>query len=76
MLKPTVIAIPVFALLIAIETYFSVSREENYDRKDVWTNIALGFGSVAFGVELGVLFRVDGPRHSGRSMPYGCSTGS
>src|SRR5919107_1348508 len=43
MLKPTVIAIPFFALLIAIETYFAVRNEKTYDRKDVWTNIALGF---------------------------------
>jgi sterol desaturase/sphingolipid hydroxylase (fatty acid hydroxylase superfamily) len=49
MLKPTVIAIPFFALLIAIETYLAVRKEETYDRKDVWTNIALGFGSVGFG---------------------------
>lgn len=49
MLKPTVIAIPFFALMIAFETYLSVRKEETYDRKDVWTNIALGFGSVAFG---------------------------
>ena len=48
-LKPTVIAIPFFAALIAIETYLSVRDEKTYDRKDVWTNIALGFGSVAFG---------------------------
>lgn len=54
MLKPTEIAIPVFALMIAIETYFAVRHEENYDRKDVWTNIALGFGSVAFGAIFGL----------------------
>ena len=50
MLKPTVIAIPIFALLIAVETFLAVRYEEKYDRKDVWTNIALGFGSVAFGL--------------------------
>lgn len=55
MLKPTVIAIPFFALLIALEIYLSVREEENYDRKDVWTNIALGFGSVAFGFVLGFI---------------------
>ncbi len=49
MLKPTIIAIPVFALLIAVETFLAVRYEEKYDRKDVWTNIGLGFGSVAFG---------------------------
>lgn len=54
MLKPTIIAIPFFALLIAIETYFAVRKEENYDRKDVWTNIILGFGSVAWGILFGL----------------------
>ncbi|HQU85743.1 MAG TPA: sterol desaturase family protein [Pyrinomonadaceae bacterium] len=55
MLKPTVLAIPFFALLIAVETYFSVRKEENYDKKDVWTNIALGFGSVFFGFIFGFI---------------------
>jgi alkylglycerol monooxygenase len=55
MLKPTVIAIPFFALLIAVEVFLSVRYEKNYDRKDVWTNIALGFGSVAFGFILGFI---------------------
>lgn len=54
MLKPTVIAIPIFALLIAIETFLSVRKEETYDRKDIWTNIALGFGSVAWGAIFGL----------------------
>ena len=49
MLNPVVIAIPFFALMIAIETFFSVRSEAGYDRKDIWTNIALGFGSVGFG---------------------------
>jgi sterol desaturase/sphingolipid hydroxylase (fatty acid hydroxylase superfamily) len=48
-LPPTVFAIPFFALMIAFETYFAVRKEESFDRKDVWTNIALGFGSVGFG---------------------------
>ncbi len=55
MLKPTVIAIPFFALLIAVEIFLSVRNEENYDRKDVWTNIALGFGSVVFGAFFAVI---------------------
>lgn len=50
MLTPTVIAIPVFALLIAVEAFFAVRQaREEYDGKDAWTNIALGFGSVLFG---------------------------
>jgi alkylglycerol monooxygenase len=48
-LKPTVIAIPVFALLIAVEAYYAARREDEYDGRDAWTNIALGFGSVLFG---------------------------
>ena len=55
MLNPVVIAVPFFALMIAIETYFSVRGEAGYDRKDIWTNIALGFGSVAFGFVFGFL---------------------
>ncbi|MGI8639866.1 MAG: sterol desaturase family protein [Pyrinomonadaceae bacterium] len=56
MLTPTVIAIPIFALLIAIEAWL-VKREtrENFDRKDTWTNIFLGFGSVAFGAVFGLI---------------------
>ncbi len=51
--KPTDIAIPLFALLIAIETILSVRYEANYDRKDIWTNIGLGFGSAFFGFVFG-----------------------
>ncbi|MCY7345216.1 MAG: sterol desaturase family protein [Pyrinomonadaceae bacterium] len=55
MLTPTVIAIPIFALLIAVEAYF-VAREnsENFDRRDTWTNIFLGFGSVVWGAFFGL----------------------
>lgn len=56
MLKPTEIAIPIFALLIAAEAYFAVRhRNEEYDRKDAWTNIALGFGSVVWGSLFGLV---------------------
>lgn len=56
MLKPTVIAIPFFALLIAVEVYFTVRHtQEEHDRKDTWTNIALGFGSVGFGFIFGFI---------------------
>ncbi len=55
MLKPTVIAIPIFALLIAIEAWLMIrENKENFDRRDVWTNIFLGFGSVAFGLVFGI----------------------
>lgn len=50
MLKPTVIAIPLFALLIAAEAFFAIRHaREEYDRKDAWTNIFIGFMSVVFG---------------------------
>lgn len=55
MLSPTVIAIPFFALLIAVEAFLAVRKEETYDRKDTWTNIALGFGSVIFGAGFGLI---------------------
>ncbi len=50
MIKPQTIAIPIFALLIALET-FAIIREnrELFDRKDTWNNIFIGFMSVAFG---------------------------
>ncbi len=55
MLKPTVIAIPFFALLIALEAYLVVRESrENFDRKDTWTNIFIGFASVAWGALFGL----------------------
>ncbi|MBX3243663.1 MAG: sterol desaturase family protein, partial [Acidobacteria bacterium] len=58
-LKPTVIAIPLFAVLIAVEAWFTVREDrEDYDRKDAWTNIFLGFGSVAFGALFGIFIGV------------------
>ena len=49
MLKPTEIAIPMFALLIAFEAFIASRKEDVRDKKDTWTNILLGFGSVLFG---------------------------
>lgn len=55
MLKPTIIAIPFFALLIAVEAYFAIRHaREEYDRKDAWTNIFIGFMSVVFGAIFGL----------------------
>ncbi len=56
MLTPTVIAIPVFALLIALEAWLVVrENRENFDRKDTWTNIFIGFASVAWGALFGLV---------------------
>jgi sterol desaturase/sphingolipid hydroxylase (fatty acid hydroxylase superfamily) len=55
MLKPQYISIPIFALLIAVEAWFLLRQnKEFFDRKDTWTNIALGFGSVGFGLIFGL----------------------
>jgi alkylglycerol monooxygenase len=55
-LKPTVIAIPFFALLIAAEALWSSfhAQGEYRDRKDTWNNIFLGFMSVVFGALFGL----------------------
>lgn len=50
MIKPQTIAIPLFALMIAIEVFAIIrANRESYDRKDTWTNILIGFVSVGFG---------------------------
>lgn len=55
MLNPTVIAIPIFAFLIALEALYSmVKGAGEYEKRDAWTNILLGFGSVAFNVLFGL----------------------
>ncbi len=56
MLRPTVIAIPVFAILIALEAFWATRRgsDEFSDRRDTWTNIFLGFMSVVFGALFGL----------------------
>src|SRR4051812_25412333 len=56
MLRPTVLAIPFFALLIALEALWAHRRKtEIYsDKRDTWTNIALGFGSVVWGALFGL----------------------
>ncbi len=56
MINPTVYAIPAFALLIGLEAWLD-RREEarDYNRKDALTNIAVGFGSVAWGALFGIV---------------------
>lgn len=59
MLKPTVIAIPIFALLIGLEAWYSHRRHANaYETRDAWTNIFVGFMSVAFGALFGIFVAV------------------
>ncbi|HEV7645741.1 MAG TPA: sterol desaturase family protein [Pyrinomonadaceae bacterium] len=54
--KPQDIAIPIFALTIAIEAWYDWrKRSEKYSRRDMWTNIALGFVSAAFGALFGII---------------------
>ncbi len=57
MLRPTVIAIPFFAILIAAEAWWAYRQgaAEFADRRDTWTNIFLGFMSVVFGALFGIL---------------------
>ncbi len=51
MLKPQIIAIPIFALFIAIEAYAVIRQNRSlFDRKDTVINIFIGFISVGFGV--------------------------
>lgn len=56
MLKPTVFAIPFFALMIAIEALWAMRRgsTDYRDNKDTWVNILLGFVSVVFGGLFGI----------------------
>lgn len=59
MLTPVVIAIPLFASLIALEAWFSRRSERDfYESKDAWTNILIGFVSVAFGAIFGIFISV------------------
>ncbi|MBP6003097.1 MAG: sterol desaturase family protein [Pyrinomonadaceae bacterium] len=56
MLRPTVLAIPFFALMIAGEALWHhwKGTSEYKDRKDTWGNIFLGFMSVVFGALFGL----------------------
>jgi alkylglycerol monooxygenase len=54
MLNPVVFAIPLFMALVAIEAFLASRRDPKiYNRRDAWTNIALGLGSVAWGAFFG-----------------------
>ncbi len=57
MLRPVVIAIPFFAILIAAEAFWSYRKDLHQydDRKDTWNNIFMGFMSVVFGALFGLV---------------------
>jgi sterol desaturase/sphingolipid hydroxylase (fatty acid hydroxylase superfamily) len=56
MLKPQTIAIPLFAVMIAIEAFILLRRNRSaIDRWDTWTNILMGFVSVGFGFLFGLV---------------------
>ncbi len=55
MINPTVFAIPIFALLIALEAWLVIrENRENFDRRDTWANIFIGFLSVVWGAVFGL----------------------
>jgi alkylglycerol monooxygenase len=55
-IKPQDIAIPLFALTIGLEFWYDLRKQAGrYSRKDMWTNIALGFVSAAFGALFGIV---------------------
>lgn len=56
MVRPTVFAVPLFALMIAGEALWSYMKGASYyrDRVDTWTNIFLGFMSLVFGALFGL----------------------
>ena len=50
-LTPTMVAVPLFAAMIAAEAWWSTRHgsDEYNDKKDTWGNILLGFGSIVWG---------------------------
>ncbi len=56
LLKPQVIAVPIFALTIAIEAWYDIRQKSGkYGKTDAWTNIFIGFVSLAFGALFGYI---------------------
>lgn len=56
LLKPQVIAVPLFALTIGLEAWYSVwKKADRYEKVDTWTNIFIGFVSLAFGAAFGYI---------------------
>jgi alkylglycerol monooxygenase len=55
MINPLVYAIPAFAVLIGVEAWLDARQQtKTYERKDAWTNIAVGFISTFWGALFGV----------------------
>jgi alkylglycerol monooxygenase len=56
MLSPIIVVIPLFAALIALEAHFArwLDSDEFDEAVDTAANIALGFGSVGFGIIFGL----------------------
>jgi alkylglycerol monooxygenase len=56
MVRPTVFAVPIFALMIAGEALWSYMKGASYyrDKIDTWNNIFLGFMSLVFGALFGL----------------------
>jgi len=56
LLKPQVIAVPIFALTIALEAWYSVwKKADKYEKVDTWANIFIGFVSLVFGALFGYI---------------------
>ena len=56
MLKPQYIAIPLFAIMIAIEAYALIRRDGRLeDRLDTWNNVLIGLVSAAFGTVIAIV---------------------
>lgn len=55
-LTPTMVAVPLFAAMIAAEAWWARRHgsAEYADNRDTWGNILLGFGSIAWGVLFGL----------------------
>jgi sterol desaturase/sphingolipid hydroxylase (fatty acid hydroxylase superfamily) len=53
--SPVLIAVPLFALMIAIEAWYASRRDPDaYEAKDAWNNILIGFVSIFFGGLFGI----------------------
>lgn len=56
MLNPVVLAIPFFAAMIAAEAFYARRRGTgSYESRDAWTNVFIGFMSVAWGALFGLV---------------------